>query len=220
VAASVPLLGLLWHIDFLVVERLVGPRVSFPTDMAAQFADTLAVTFVPTVLMGMVFPLAIQICAPAWQTVGQHVGRVYACNTIGCVLGSFLAGFVLMPQLGLRDSFLVILALLFLLALFLILLSGRRRALWAVPVSIISLSLLVVGAAVVPRDVFLRTMNTYHYPSKIVYLDDGVTGTVTVHDLPDGDRLIAIDGIDVAGVDLMLRTTQKLQAYARCWSGT
>ena len=57
-------------------------------------------------------------------------------------------------------------------------------------------------------------MNTYHYPSKIVFIDDGVTGTVTVHDLPDGDRLIAVDGVDVAGVDLMLRTTQKLQAYA------
>ena len=56
-------------------------------------------------------------------------------------------------------------------------------------------------------------MNTYHYPSKIVFIDDGVTGTVTVHDLPDGDRLIAVDGVDVAGMDLMLRTTQKLQAY-------
>ena len=56
-------------------------------------------------------------------------------------------------------------------------------------------------------------MNTYHYPSKIVYIEDGTTGTVTVHDLPDGDRLIAVDGVDVAGVDLMLRSTQKLQAY-------
>jgi spermidine synthase len=214
VAASVPLLGLLWHIDFLVVERLVGPRLSFPADMAAHFADTLAVVFVPTVLMGMVFPLAIQICAPAWQTVGQRVGQVYACNTIGCVLGSFVAGFVLIPQLGMRDSFLVIVALLSLLAVFLILLSGRRRALWAAPVSVVSVCLLAVGAVGVPRDIFLRTMNTYHYPSRIVYIDDGVTGTVTVHDLPGGDRLIAIDGVDVAGVDLMLRTTQKLQAYA------
>ena len=56
-------------------------------------------------------------------------------------------------------------------------------------------------------------MNTYHHPSKIVYIKDDVTGTITVHDLPDGDRLIAVDGVDVAGVGFMLRTTQKLQGY-------
>jgi len=39
------------------------------------------------------------------------------------------------------------------------------------------------------------------------------TGTVTVHDLPNGDRLISVDGVDVAGRDFMLRTTQKLQGY-------
>lgn len=214
VATSIPLLGLLWHIDLLVVEHMVGPRTSFTADMAAHFLDTLAVAFVPTVLMGMVFPLAIQICAPAWQTVGRHVGEVYAWNTMGCVLGSFMAGFVLIPWLGMRDSFLAVMGVFFLLALFLVLLSGKRRALWGIPAGVISAAVILVGVMSIPRDVFLRTMNTYHYPSKIVYMEDGVTGTVTVHDLPDGDRLIAIDGVDVAGVDLMLRTTQKLQAYA------
>jgi len=64
------------------------------------------------------------------------------------------------------------------------------------------------------RDVFLRTINTCHHPSEVIYIRDDATGTVTVHDLPDGDKLIAVDGVDVAGADLMLRTTQKLQAYA------
>lgn len=214
VAASIPLLGQLWHIDLLVIERLVGSRTSFAADMATHFIDTLVVAFVPTVLMGMVFPLAIQICAPAWQTVGRHVGTVYAWNTMGYVLGSFVAGFVLIRWLGMRDSFLAVIGVFFLLALFLVLLSGRRRAPWGIPAGVISAAVILVGVIYIPRDVFLRTMNTYHYPSRIVYIDDGVTGTVTVHDLPDGDRLIAIDGVDVAGVDLMLRTTQKLQAYA------
>jgi len=214
VAASIPLLGQLWQIDLLVIERLTVPRASFAGDMIVHFIDTLAVIFIPTFLMGMVFPIAVEICAPAWPTVGQRVGQLYAWNTTGCVLGSFAAGFLMIPRLGLRDSFFAIIAVLFLLALFLILLSGQRRALWAVPASVVAVGLLVAGVLYVPRDVFLRTMNTYHYPSEIIYMDDGVTGTVTVHDLPDGDRLIAVDGVDVAGVDLMLRTTQKLQAYA------
>jgi spermidine synthase len=214
VAGSIPLLGLLWHIDLFVIERLIGSRISFFTDMAAHFLDALAVTFVPTLLMGMVFPIAVQICAPAWDTVSRRVGQVYAWNTMGCVAGSFLAGFVMIPQCGLRTSFFVVIGVLFLLAASLILLSAKRRALWALSVSAAGAGLIVAGVTYIGPDVFLRTMNTYHYPSRIVFIDDGVTGTVTVHDLPDGDRLIAVDGVDVAGMDLMLRTTQKLQAYA------
>jgi len=214
VAGSIPLLGLLWHIDLFVIEHWIGPRVSFFADMATHFVDALAVTFVPTVLMGMVFPLAVQVCAPAWDTVSRRVGQVYAWNTMGCVSGSFVAGFLLIPLLGLRHSFFVVTGVLFVLAASLILWSSRRRVLWGLSLAATAAVLIAGGMIYVHADVFLRTMNTYHYPSKIVFIDDGVTGTVTVHDLPDGDRLIAVDGVDVAGVDLMLRTTQKLQAYA------
>ena len=214
VAASIFLLSRLWHIDLFVVEQLIGAELSFSTDMAAHFIDVLVIMFVPTVLMGAAFPIAVKACAPAWQVVGQRVGQVYASNTIGCVLGSFAAGFLLIPRLGLRDSFLGVIAILFLIAVFLFLLAGRRRMVWALPALLIGGALVAGAFYLVPRDVFLRTMNTYHYPSEIVFLDDGVTGIVTVHDLPDGDRLIAVDGVDVAGMDLMLRTTQKLQAYA------
>ncbi len=214
VAGSIPLLGLLWHIDLFVIEHWIGPRVSFFADMTTHFLDALAVTFVPTLLMGMVFPIAVQVCAPAWDTVSRRVGQVYAWNTMGCVSGSFVAGFLMIPLLGLRYSFFVVTGVLFVLAASLILWSSRRRAVWGLSLSATAVAMIVAGLVYVNADVFLRTMNTYHYPSKIVFIDDGVTGTVTVHDLPDGDRLIAVDGVDVAGVDLMLRTTQKLQAYA------
>jgi spermidine synthase len=213
VAGSVPALGLLWHIDSYVAERLMGGEVSFWRDMAVHFLDAMAIMFLPTLLMGMAFPIAVKACAPVWHVVGQRVGQVYAFNTVGCVLGAFAAGFLMIPWLGMRDSFLVVVGILFFLALFLILLSARRRILWALPVLAISAAVVAAGVLLLPQDVFLRTMNTYHYPSKIVYIKDGITGTVTVHDLPDGDRLIAVDGVDVAGVDLMLRSTQKLQAY-------
>jgi len=191
VAASIPLLGWLWHIDLFVVEQLTGEQLLFATDMAAHFIDVLVIMFVPTMLMGAAFPIAVKACAPVWQVVGRRVGQVYASNTIGCVLGSFAAGFLLIPRLGLRNSFLAIIAVFFLVAAFLMLLSGRRRVVWALPVLVIAGALVAAGLRFVPRDIFLRTMNTYHYPSEIVFLDDGVTGTVTVHDLPDGNRLIA-----------------------------
>jgi spermidine synthase len=156
----------------------------------------------------------VVICARSWRTASRSVGTVYACNTVGCVLGSFAAGFLMIPLLGLRDSFLVVVGVQLFLAIAVFFFSERRRIAFGVSAAAASAVLLSTGTLAFGRDVFVRTMNTYHYPSKIIYIRDGATGTVTVHDLPDGDRLIAVDGVDVAGVDLMLRTTQKLQAYA------
>jgi spermidine synthase len=214
-AGSVFLLGLLWHIDWLVLGHLLAQvRAPFLQDLLLRFVDVLVVVFVPTLLMGMVFPIAVQICAPAWRGVSRRVGQVYAWNTLGCVAGSAAAGFVMIPRLGLYASFWVVVGITFSLAVALVLLSGRRTGVWAVAAFGMAAAVMVAGVKGAGRDVFLRTMNTYHYPSKIIFVDDGVAGTVTVHDVPDGDRLIAVDGIDVAGKDLMLRTTQKLQAYA------
>ena len=211
VLGSVPLLGMLWYIDHILTQKvLAGP---FWKEVAAHFIDASVVLLVPTVLMGMVFPIAVKICATSWKAAGKRIGEVYACNTMGCVIGSFAAGFVMVPLLGLRDSFLVIIAIQLFLAVVVIFFSEKHRMVLGVSAAVVSVVAIVVSVLNIPRDVFLKTMNTYHYPSEVIYIKDGATGTVTVHDLPDGDRLIAVDGVDVAGMDLMLRTTQKLQGY-------
>ena len=212
VLGSVPLLGILWHIDYVLLGKVVG-GFSFWREVAAHFLDASVVLLVPTVLMGAVFPIAVKICARSWEAVSKRVGEVYACNTVGCVLGSFAAGFVMVPLLGLRDSFLLVVGIQLFLAAVVIFFSEKRRAVLGVPTAVVSLAVLIACILTIPPDVFLRTINTYHHPSRIVYIKDDATGTVTVHDLPDGDRAIAVDGVNVAGVDLMLRTTQKLQGY-------
>ena len=211
VLLSIWLLGKLWYVDFLLTrEWLTGP---FWKEVVAHFIDALVILLLPTLLMGMAFPIAVKICATSWSAVAKRVGELYASNTIGCVAGSFAAGFVMIPLLGLRDSFFVVLGIGLFVGTGLIFFSEKRRAFLTAPVALISVAVLIVAVLFIPRDVFLKTMNTYHYPSDIIYLKDDATGTVTVHDLPDGDRFIVVDGVDVAGVDLMLRTTQKLQGY-------
>ncbi|MHC4603347.1 MAG: fused MFS/spermidine synthase [Planctomycetota bacterium] len=212
VLASIGLLAILWHIDFMLARTLfVG---GFWKEVAAHFIDASVVLLVPTVLMGAAFPIAVKICARSWKAVGKRVGEVYASNTVGCVIGSFAAGFVMVPLLGLRDSFLLVVAIQLFVATAVIFFSEKRRAVFSAPTAVASLALLITGILSIPREVFVRTMNTYHHPSQIVYIKDDATGTVTVHDIPDEeDRIIAVDGVNVAGIDLMLRTTQKLQGY-------
>jgi spermidine synthase len=211
VLGSILLLGMLWYIDLILTEKVLAG--TFWKEVAAHFIDASVVLLVPTVFMGMVFPIAVKVCAGSWKAAGKRIGEVYACNTMGCVIGSFAAGFVMVPLLGLRDSFLVIVAIQLLLGVVVLYLSEKRRFILCAGAAVVSIAAIIVSALWIPRDIFLQTMNTYHYPSEIIYIKDGATGTITVHDLPDGDRLIVVDGVDVAGMNFMLRTTQKLQGY-------
>ena len=57
-----------------------------------------------TILLGATFPVAMRICTPAAGRAGFGTGRVYAANTAGAIVGSLLAGFVMVPALGARGS--------------------------------------------------------------------------------------------------------------------
>src|SRR5207245_2710176 len=59
-----------------------------------------AVVLIPAVGMGMTFPLLTDIVAPEGESRGADVGRAYALNTLGSIVGAALTGFVLVVWLG------------------------------------------------------------------------------------------------------------------------
>jgi len=69
-------------------------------------ATTLVLSFlimlVPCVFMGVAFPLAGQARAKLKQRFSESVGDLVALNTGGAIVGSLLAGFVVIPLLGLQ----------------------------------------------------------------------------------------------------------------------
>ena len=58
----------------------------------------------PAVFMGLAFPLANVVVQRAEPGVGRRAGVLYLANTAGAVAGATVAGFVLLPQLGLQRS--------------------------------------------------------------------------------------------------------------------
>ncbi|USW94009.1 fused MFS/spermidine synthase [Pseudomonas proteolytica] len=69
--------------------------------MSARFAiAALCIVFVPTLLLGAAFPLALRLSVGSAH-VGRDVGAVVAFNTLGGIVGVMLCGFVLIPWLGL-----------------------------------------------------------------------------------------------------------------------
>ncbi|PIR12692.1 hypothetical protein COV49_04580 [Candidatus Falkowbacteria bacterium CG11_big_fil_rev_8_21_14_0_20_39_10] len=58
----------------------------------------------PTLCLGATFPLVGKIYSRSAAFVGKSLGFAYAYNTLGAVLGSFMAGFMLIPYLGKEHS--------------------------------------------------------------------------------------------------------------------
>ncbi len=70
-----------------------------------SFLIVFSVIAVPTVLSGALLPAAVAIIDPGKAHTGEGVGLVVLHNTIGAVLGSLLAGFLMLPFFGLLNSF-------------------------------------------------------------------------------------------------------------------
>ncbi|MGO9111720.1 MAG: fused MFS/spermidine synthase [Thermoguttaceae bacterium] len=211
VLISVPVLAALDKIDFRIAQWIIW-------DAAWQvvlvwFLDVCLVLLLPALLLGAAFPIVTVSCLRGSEPIGRCVGQLYAANTVGCVLGSFTAGFVLLPRLGTQRSLLALVALNLLVGVALIWQAAGRsvRLRWAVAAFAAAMAL--AAFVVTPAEIFYQTFNTSHNPSTIVFLEEHPSGTVSVHDLPDGERLLAVSGVDVAGTGFMLRSTQKLQGY-------
>ncbi len=65
---------------------------------------SLVLLSVPAAAMGATFPVASQWLCGAPATPRRDAGALYAANTVGAAIGALLAGFVLLPSLGLSGA--------------------------------------------------------------------------------------------------------------------
>jgi MFS family permease len=72
----------------------------------ASYGVAFLVMLVPAILIGASFPLVGQIAVKDLQRTGSEVGKIYAINTIGNVLGALLPGFILLAWLGIQKGIL------------------------------------------------------------------------------------------------------------------
>src|SRR5579863_3368064 len=72
--------------------------------LALRFAGSALVLFLPTFLMGGTFPVLVRGLTRNAEEMGARLSRLYWINTAGAVAGTFAAGFLLVPALGLRRT--------------------------------------------------------------------------------------------------------------------
>ncbi len=82
--------------------------MTWQKNILITFIINLFVMFIPTLLMGLTFPLIGRLYADNLNLLGRKIGDVYSINTIGSIIGSFMAGFILIPFLGVQKGILFI----------------------------------------------------------------------------------------------------------------
>ncbi len=71
-----------------------------PSSIALKFFLSFLVVFIPTFFMGGTLPVLTKLFFKRKDDAGEAVGLLYALNTAGAMTGTLLAGFWLLPALG------------------------------------------------------------------------------------------------------------------------
>lgn len=180
-----------------------------------RFINSLAVMLVPTVLMGMAFPLASKIYTRDLDRVGTALGRVYAVNTIGGVLGSVIAGFALIPLIGVQHGIVLIAAINVVVGAVLIL--SESGATHRVRLGAVVGFGLIFGST---GTYYLATgpiILTSYYEAiedpEVVSYKEGIGATVKVYDNRYGNRTLSVNGFPVAGTSFTMEDAQRTLAH-------
>jgi spermidine synthase len=142
---------------------------------------------VPALMMGFTYPLANAMIQDTDVVVGRRAGALYLANTAGAVLGSLIAGFALLPALGMQRTvtWLAIIAVVGLLAVSRATgaVPAPRRVRWATAASLaIAGCALLLWLRLPSAHVVNGTIPLQHRNSRILAVVEGLHGTFAVVD--------------------------------------
>lgn len=171
--------------------------IGLNTYLAPLVASSMVAMLPTMLLLGLAFPIGMSLWAgddPSDET-SRRVGAFYSLNVFGAILGSLLAGFVLLPAIGSRHSLIVVSALATSSSMALAWSQRATRPSFSYAVMALAPVLFGLGAmwAVEPFDVaFAR----FHRNEKLVWREEGVQTTVAVHDRGGNPpmRIMFLDG--------------------------
>jgi spermidine synthase len=153
-------------------------RLVLPGTLLAFF-----IGFIPTLCMGISFPALCKLMTENPDRAGESIGTIFMFNTLGGVIGSLIAGFLLIPLIGVVKGLVLIAYMnLFIgLLLAIILHKTRKISVIAIEAGLVLLSILPAWRAfndhmILPPSVF----RTKTRDDKILFYEENIQGTVMV----------------------------------------
>jgi len=175
----------------------------------AIFSLIFFVLLIPTILMGITFPLGIKLYIKDIRKIGGSLGEIYSVNTLGAIFGSIFAGFLFLPSFGLQKSILICALIYFFLAAAILLITSQKilfKTIFILVIIALGISsfgfpqwnkyVLTSGPAVYAKQYLLRPETIYGDPEKetIIFYKDGVSASVAVSQTPKGFLAMRVDG--------------------------
>ncbi|MGB5690306.1 MAG: fused MFS/spermidine synthase, partial [Woeseiaceae bacterium] len=185
------------------------------SQLTLGMALAFTVSFIPAVFMGILFPLGVRIYARDVDRIGAKAGNTFFSNTLGCVLGSLLTGFVLIPFLGMWNTTLLLINLSLLIAVvFLLRGRGFARTQWAslIVVAVVANLLVFTDGKTFHAELKGRDLRTAAEGFDVIYYAEGLSGTVTAVERGNY-RGLFVDGQNVSGTDPVLLADSKMLAH-------
>ena len=172
-------------------------RLGFNTYLAPLVVSSMVAMLPTTILLGLAFPIGLALWAgdDAGEETSRRVGAFYSLNVFGAILGSVLAGFVLLPQIGSRAGLIVTAGLATASSILLAWSMRRTRPRAAIAVSVIATALYLGGAAVAV-DPFDVAFERFHRNETLVWREEGAQTTVAIHERRGNPpmRIMYLDG--------------------------
>lgn len=178
---------------------------------------SIALELIPSIAMGILFPLFVDLTRASAARVGRAVGDVYAWNTFGSIAGASLTSVLLFPWIGTYGSIALATGL-YVVALLLVLPVGRLSQ-W-----LLSAGCLAVGAGIIygiltPQDPVYTNIGKYMYGDALqaeefntIYFAEGASSNVMVARGKTGSTNLRVNGkVDASDATDML--TQAGLAY-------
>ncbi len=97
-------IGIFMGLPVVLIQLFHVFNHSFTLFQAAQFLLITLAVFYTTFLSGSAFPAALHFFRDKPELSQTFAGYIYGYNTIGSILGSLCAGFILIPWLGVERS--------------------------------------------------------------------------------------------------------------------
>ncbi|MGH9894449.1 MAG: fused MFS/spermidine synthase, partial [bacterium] len=203
--ATIPLFE---KLPLIFLRLLQGFGDSFSLFLSIQLLLSALVMLLPTVLLGMTFPLVARLFTQSLYHVGSSIGTSYAANTLGAILGAFAGGFILIPSIGVQNTIVVAGMINLLVGWAMIVMDARLAPRPRLALGIMVLAAVIFMPAIVPqwdRSILISGVTIYNdryeelpldslrleemRRDDIVYYREGLTATVSVQRIPKDDYL-------------------------------
>ncbi|MCZ6634827.1 MAG: fused MFS/spermidine synthase [bacterium] len=205
-----------WPVEPAFVKT---PWINFQFDLVR----CLWAIFPATVLWGASFPLALAAIGASEKDPGHLVGRVYAANTAGAIVGAFGFSVLMVAWLGTQvaQQVLILLALFGSLLMFASVFLRRKSTVsrkqdlaWLTGLTAIGI-LLAWGVPEVPRGLIAYGRNLPSWGDSVdyIYVREGMNASIAVSEHPGGDREFHVSGKVVASNEAQDMRLQRMLGH-------